>query len=78
MEETLFTVFTSTFNRGELLARTYESLCRQTLQHFEWLIIDDGSTDDTAIRVRVWQRSAPFPIRYLHQPNSGKHRERGG
>lgn len=74
MEETLFTVFTPTFNRGELLARTYESLCRQTLQHFEWLIIDDGSTDDTAIRVRVWQRSAPFPIRYLHQPNSGKHR----
>jgi glycosyltransferase involved in cell wall biosynthesis len=69
-----FTVFTPTFNRSELIARTYESLCKQTFLDFEWLIIDDGSTDDTSLRVQAWQRSSPFAIRYLHQRNSGKHR----
>lgn len=69
-----FTVFTPTFNRSELIARTYESLCEQTFQDFEWLIIDDGSTDDTARRVQTWQRSARFSIRYIYQRNSGKHR----
>ena len=70
----LFTVFTPTFNRSELLVRTYESLCRQTYRNMEWLIVDDGSSDDTAERVHAWQRSALFPIRYFHQPNGGKHR----
>jgi glycosyltransferase involved in cell wall biosynthesis len=69
-----FTVFTPTFNRSEFIARTYESLCAQTFQDFEWLIVDDGSTDDTAQRVQAWQRSARFSIRYLYQRNSGKHR----
>lgn len=69
-----FTVFTPTFNRGELLARTYESLCMQTYRRMEWLIVDDGSSDDTAERVYAWQRTSPFPIRYFHQQNGGKHR----
>jgi glycosyltransferase involved in cell wall biosynthesis len=69
-----FTVFTPTFNRCELLARTYESLNRQTHREFEWLIVDDGSTDDTSQQVQTWQRCARFPIRYLHQRNGGKHR----
>ena len=68
------TVFTSTFNRSELLSRTYESLCLQTFRDFEWLIIDDGSSDDTAERVRGWQATAPFSIRYIYQRNAGKHR----
>jgi glycosyltransferase involved in cell wall biosynthesis len=69
-----FTVFTPTFNRSEPLGRTFESLCGQTFRDFEWLIVDDGSTDDTAARVQTWQRSAPFSIRYFHQRNGGKHR----
>ncbi len=68
------TIFTPTFNRAELLARAYQSLREQTYQGFEWLIVDDGSTDDTADRVHAWQRSAPFAIRYLRQPHGGKNR----
>lgn len=69
----LFTVFTATYNRAHTLHRVYESLAAQTLTDFEWLVVDDGSTDDTAELVRRWQDEAEFPIRYLHQPNSGKH-----
>lgn len=47
------TVFTPTYNRVHTISRTYESLCRQTCDDFEWLIIDDGSTDDT----RKWVES---------------------
>ena len=74
MTNPLFTVFTATFNRAELLGRAFESLCRQSCRDFEWLIIDDGSTDDTAARVEEWRRSAPFTVRYLYQRNGGKHR----
>ena len=42
-----FTVFTPTYNRAHALARVYESLERQTFRNFEWLIVDDGSTDRT-------------------------------
>lgn len=47
------TVFTPTYNRKHTLPRTYESLCRQTAEDFEWLIVDDGSTDGT----RGWVES---------------------
>ena len=43
----LITVFTPTYNRAHLLPRLYESLCKQTFKDFEWLIVDDGSTDET-------------------------------
>jgi glycosyltransferase involved in cell wall biosynthesis len=68
----LFTVFTPTFNRANTLNRVYESLCHQTLQSFEWLIIDDGSTDNTKEIVSRWQEQASFPIRYIWQPNGHK------
>ncbi len=68
-----FTVFTPTFNRGHTLGRVYESLCAQTFQDFEWVIADDGSTDDTPDLVASWQDSAKFPIRYFRKPNQGKH-----
>ncbi|MBF6593608.1 MAG: glycosyltransferase family 2 protein [Thermaceae bacterium] len=66
------TVFTPSYNRAKLLPRTYESLCRQTLQDFEWLIVDDGSSDDTKTVVESW-KEAPFPIRYIYKSNGGKH-----
>src|SRR5262245_31274251 len=68
-----FTVFTPTYNRAHLLPRVYESLRQQTFRDFEWLVIDDGSKDNTGEVVQAWQRDAPFPIRYLAQPNGGKH-----
>jgi glycosyltransferase involved in cell wall biosynthesis len=68
-----FTVFTPTYNRGHTLHRVYESLCAQTFRDFEWLIVDDGSTDNTGALVRDWMSQASFPIRYLRQENAGKH-----
>ncbi len=67
-----FTVFTPTYNRVCTLPRVYESLQAQTYRDFEWLIIDDGSTDGTGDLVRLWQKEAPFPIRYYWQENTGK------
>ncbi len=67
-----FTVFTPTHNRAHTLPRVHDSLCKQTCRDFEWLIVDDGSTDGTRDLVNGWQRSS-FPIRYIHQENRGKH-----
>ena len=68
-----FTVFTPTYNRSHTLHRVYESLVAQTYPDFEWLVIDDGSTDDTQSRIEAWQTIAPFPIRYIYQNPQGKH-----
>jgi len=51
----VFTVFTPTYNRANTLSRVYESLKAQTFRDFEWLIVDDGSTDSTRDIVREWQ-----------------------
>jgi len=67
------TVLTPTFNRAGLLPRVYQSLLAQTQKEFEWLIVDDGSTDGTKDLVREWAKHSPFPVRYLWQENSGKH-----
>ena len=69
----LFTVFTPTYNRAATLPRVYASLAAQTCRDFEWLVVDDGSTDGTAALVEGWRRAAPFPLRYLRQANAGKH-----
>lgn len=68
-----FTVFTPTYNRATTLHRVFESLAQQTFSDFEWLIVDDGSTDDTAAVVHAWVASAPFPIRYIQAAHGGKH-----
>ena len=68
-----FTVFTPTFNRAHTLARVYNSLTSQTYRDFEWVVVDDGSSDGTHDLIRTWQGEAGFPIVYRYQPNGGKH-----
>jgi glycosyltransferase involved in cell wall biosynthesis len=71
-QQYIFTVFTPTYNRASTLHRVYESLRDQTFRDFEWLIIDDGSKDNTRELVEGWQQAAEFPIRYVYQQNAGK------
>lgn len=69
----LFTVYTPTFNRAHTLHRVFDSLQAQTCRDFEWLVIDDGSTDGTAELMARYQSEAAFPVRYLQQPHRGAH-----
>ena len=67
------TVFTPTYNRAYILSNLYESLTRQTYKNFEWLIVDDGSTDDTESLVNGWiENESGFTINYVKQSNGGK------
>ncbi len=68
-----FTVFTPAFNNAHKLSRAYESLKVQTFKDFEWLIVDDGSTDNTAELIKKYQDESPFSIHYMRQENRGKH-----
>jgi glycosyltransferase involved in cell wall biosynthesis len=69
----LFTVFTPTRNRVHVIHRVYESLCAQTLRDFEWLVVDNASTDGTPDLISRWLEEAPFPIRYFRrEKNMGK------
>lgn len=71
---TVLTVFTPTYNRAHTLLRTYESLLQQDCKEFIWLIIDDGSTDNTAELVKSWQsKENGFEIRYIYKENGGMH-----
>jgi len=72
-DDIVFTVFTPTYNRRHTLNRVYESLCMQTFKRFEWVIVDDGSEDNTEELVSQWQKGSWFPIRYFFQNNQGKH-----
>lgn len=79
------TVFTPAYNRAHTIWRTYESLCRQTCKDFCWLVVDDGSTDNTRQLVASWigltkssadftgQCEAGFSIRYIWKENGGLH-----
>lgn len=67
------TVFTPSFNRAHTLPRTYASLLTQTNKDFEWLIIDDGSTDGTRGLVDKWIEEGKISIRYIYQENQGMH-----
>ena len=72
MAKTL-TIFTPAYNRAYTLHLGYEALLRQTCQDFEWLIIDDGSTDNTRELVAEWIKENKIPIRYHYQENQGMH-----
>ena len=69
----MLTVFTPTYNRATLLPRLYESLLLQTNQDFEWLIVDDGSTDETERVVEQLRDEQRIQIRYIKKENGGKH-----
>ena len=74
----LITIFTPIYNRANKLYRAYESLKQQTIKKideqyiFEWIIVDDGSTDNTKELVEKWQKESDFEIRYFYQSNKGK------
>lgn len=70
----MITVFTPAYNRAHLLGRLYESLVAQTCRDFEWIVVDDGSTDDTRAIVAGFITEGKLNIRYYHQENGGKHR----
>lgn len=68
------TVFTPAYNRARTLERCYKSLQRQSDKNFEWLIVDDGSSDNTAEVVKQWQTERnDFNIRYIYKENGGLH-----
>lgn len=70
----MLTVFTPTYNRRELLKRVYDSLKNQTSSDFEWLIVDDGSSDDTGKMVESFIDEGIIRIHYYYQKNGGKMR----
>lgn len=71
---TCITVFTPTYNRVYALPELFESLMFQDCDSFQWLIVDDGSTDGTEELVARFEQRASFPIRYMKQENGGKQR----
>ena len=72
--DVLLTIFTPAYNRAHTLPRTYKSLLNQNCKDFIWLIVDDGSTDNTGDLVRQWQdNDNGFEIRYIYKENGGMH-----
>ena len=67
------TVLTPTFNRGGGIQSLWDSLQKQTVIDFEWLVVDDGSTDGTKDLITQLQEKSDFPIRYIYKSNGGKH-----
>lgn len=69
----MLTVFTPTYNRAYCLENCYQSLVRQTCKDFIWLIVDDGSTDNTGDLVKKWKKEDLVEIQYVWQKNQGMH-----
>lgn len=70
----LISILTPTFNRAKLLYRLYQSLCIQTYQDFEWIVVNDGSKDNTDEVIQSFIIDNKIQIRYIKQDNGGKHR----
>lgn len=69
----MITIFTPTYNRGYIIEKLYQSLCNQTSNDFEWLVIDDGSTDNTQDLIQRFISENKINIRYIYKENGGKH-----
>jgi glycosyltransferase involved in cell wall biosynthesis len=67
-----FSIITATFNRAHLLERVFRSLEAQTFHDFEWIVVDDESTDDTGEVVKKLAERAAFPVHYVRKANGGK------
>lgn len=72
----MLTILTPVYNRAYIIEQLYESLIRQTSQKFEWILVDDGSTDNVRELVVKWEKDErrKFYMKYLYQNNGGKHR----
>lgn len=70
----LLTIFTPTYNRAHTLPKLYKSLCEQSSQEFQWLIVDDGSFDNTKEIIKKWINEKKVTIIYLFRENGGKMR----
>ena len=68
----MITIFTPTYNRAYILPKLYNSLCKQTSKSFEWVLVDDGSTDDTEVLAKHWTEERKINMRYFKQKNLGK------
>lgn len=75
MKHPFITILTPTYNRASLLPRLFDSLLRQTSKDFEWIVVDDGSTDDTREVVANLKEKCggAFPMGYVYKANGGKH-----
>lgn len=69
-----FTVFTPTYNRAYIISALYKSLCRQDFTDFEWVVVDDGSTDNTEALLSSFIAEGRLDITYIKTANGGKHR----
>lgn len=68
----VLTIFTPTYNRAYILDKLYNSLLVQSSNNFEWLIVDDGSTDNTKELIKGWMKENKIIIKYYYQKNHGK------
>lgn len=69
----MLTVVTATYNRAHTLSRLFDSLLQQTMLDFEWVVVNDGSTDETERLLNEFQSHAVFPVKVITQKNAGKH-----
>ena len=75
MDKVFCTVFTPAYNRGYIIENLYNSLKKQTFKDFEWVVVDDGSKDNTNELFEKWQKEDNFfKIKYIKVKNGGKHR----
>ena len=66
-------IVTPTYNRAKELCILYKTLKSQTCLDFKWLVVDDGSTDETPLLIAKFQEDSCFAIDYLKKDNGGKH-----
>ena len=69
----LLSIVTPVYNRAKLLERCFQSLLRQSCGDFEWIVVDDGSSDDPGAVLDRLTRQASFPTQFVRKENGGKH-----